>query len=192
MDRAAYESRLKNLRSWAGHLWSTIEDAIPRAVAELGPPGDETTDDVRGAASALRAVATSLDDVMGAYDLLLDSVGRPRRYDEFLQELAGAPGSKGGPELPVNRNQFTRLVAELNFDAGWLLGAIHGAMIGGGSSEDWLDEHLDGLATGIEEVMISYDRLQDLIGIMPARHCAFFDQMVVLEEEQRGHRRERA
>jgi hypothetical protein len=191
MDRTAYESRLKNLQSWAGHLWSTIEEAIPRAVAELGPPGDETADDVRGAALTLRAVAKSLGDVMGAYDLLLDSVGRPRRYDEFLQGLAVEPGPEGGPELPVNRNQFTRLVAELHFDVGWLQGAIHGAMIGGGD-EDRLDEHLDGLATGIEEVMISYDRLQDLIGIMPARHCAFFDQMVVLEEEQRWRPRERA
>jgi hypothetical protein len=190
MDRTAYESRLKNLQSWAGHLWSTIEEAIPRAVAELGPPGDETADDVRGAALTLRAVAKSLGDVMGAYDLLLDSVGRPRRYDEFLQGLAVEPGPEGGPELPVNRNQFTRLVAELHFDVGWLQGAIHGAMIGG--DEDQLDEHLDGLATGIEEVMISYDRLQDLIGIMPARHCAFFDQMVVLEEEQRWRPRERA
>ncbi|MGE5756179.1 MAG: hypothetical protein ACM35G_10770 [Planctomycetaceae bacterium] len=191
MDRTAYESRLKNLHSWAGHLWSTIEDAIPRALAELGPPGDEAADDVRAAALALRAAAVSLGDVMGAYDLLLDSVGRPRRYDEFLQGLAVEAGPEGGPERPVNRNQFARLVAELHFDAGWLQGAIHGAMIGGGA-EDRLDEHLDGLATGIEEVMISYDRLQDLLGIMPARHCAFFDQMVVLEEEQRWRQRERA
>jgi hypothetical protein len=187
MDRAAYQGRLKNLHSWGGHLWSTIEDAIPRAVAELGPPGDETADDARGAALALRAVAKSLGDVMGAYDLLLEGVGRPRRYDEFLQGLAIEAGPEGGPDLPINRNQFTRLVGELQFDAGWLQGAIHGAMVGG---EDRIDEHLDGLATGIEELMISYDRLQDLIGAMPARHCAFFDQMVVLEEER--HRRARA
>jgi hypothetical protein len=182
MDRAAYQSRLKNLHSWGGHLWSTIEEAIPRAVAELGPPGEESADDAREAARALQSVARSLGDLMGAYDLLLDSASRPRRYDEFLQGLAIETGPEAGPELPIKRNQFTRLVAELHFDAGWLQGAIHGAMISG---EHGIDEHLDGLAGGIEEVMISYDRLQDLIGVLPARHCAFFDQMVVLEEEHR-------
>ena len=39
--------------------------------------------------------------------------------------------------------------------------------------------------------MISYDRLQDLIGVLPLRHCAFFDQMVVLEEDRRHRRRDR-
>ena len=58
------------------------------------------------------------------------------------------------------------------------------------SEEGHIDGHLDALASGIEELMISYDRLQDLIGVMPMRHCAFFDQIVVLEEERRRRRRD--
>lgn len=193
MDRSAYDSRWKNLQSWAGHLWATIEEAIPQAMVELGPPGDETTLDAKNAAEALRAISGSLDNVMNAYDLLLDSVDRPRRYDDFLQGLGddlellvetGDETEASNPE--VNRTRFARLAAELHYDAGWLLGAIHGALVCG--DEEHLDGHLDGLATGIEELMISYDRLQDLLGVMPGRHCAFFDQMVVLEEE-RPHRR---
>ncbi len=55
--------------------------------------------------------------------------------------------------------------------------------------EGHIDGHLNALANGIEELMISYDRIQDLIGVMPARHCAFFDEFVVLEEERRRRRR---
>lgn len=191
MDRAAYESRLKNLHSWAGHLWSTVEDSIPRALTELGPPGEETDDEACKAALAIQAIVKSLGDVMNAFDLLLDAAGRPTRYDDFLQGLAVETGPRGGLDLPINRNQFARLVTELHFDVGWLQGAIQGARVSGGGNEDQIDGHLDGLSTGIEEVMVSYDRLQDLIGVMPARHCAFFDRMVVLEEERQASRRVR-
>ncbi|AGA29103.1 hypothetical protein [Singulisphaera acidiphila] len=199
MDRTAYESHLKNLHSWAGHLESTIETAIPQTIVELGPAGEESLLDVKNAAETLRDVARSLDDVMNAYDSLLESAGRPRRYDDFLQRIEVGSDTKevtdvtdedleaGTPE--INRARFARLSGELQFDAGWLLGAIHGALIS--HSEDTIDEHLDSLATGIEELMISYDRLQDLIGILPARHCAFVDHMVVLEEAGRRHPRDR-
>jgi hypothetical protein len=181
---------LKNLHSWSGHLESTIEEAVPRALCELGPPGEETVQDARDAAEALAAVAKGLDEVMGAYDLLLEAVGRPRRYDDFLQRLVGGPdpaSGRAGPssgdaeDYEVNRARFARLAAELHYDAGWLSGAIHGAMVCGGDGN--VDGHLDGLASGIEEMMVSYDHLQDLIGVMPARHSAFLDRhMVVLEE----------
>jgi hypothetical protein len=190
MDRSLYDSRLKNLHSWSGHLESTIEEAVPRACAELGPPGEETAQDARDAAEALTAVAKGLDEVMGAYDLLLEAVGRPRRYDDFLQSLVDVPAPAAGragapsgdaPGYEISRTQFARLVSELHYDAGWLSGAIHGAMVCGGDGN--VDGHLDGLATGIEELMVSYDHLQDLIGVMPARHSAFLDRhMVVLEE----------
>jgi hypothetical protein len=199
VDRTAYESRLRNLHSWAGHLEATIESALPQTVVELGPAGDETMQDARNAAETLRDVARSLADVMNAYDVLLDSVDRPRRYDDFLQSMEIEPGSSGEPddeddeddeETPaINRTRFARLAGELNYDVGWLLGAIHGALIC--RDEEHIDGHLDSLATGIEELMISYDRIQDLIGILPSRHCAFFDRMVVLEEEPRHRRRDR-
>lgn len=194
MDRTTYESRLKNLHSWSGHLWSTLEEALPRAIAELGPPGDETSRDVRNAAEALHAVAEGLADVMGAYDLLLESTGRTARYGDFLQRLqaeSAEPAAVGdeddGPSSEISRTQYARLAAELCVNAGWLIGAVHGAMTCG--EEGHIDGHLDALASGIEELMISYDRLQDLIGVMPMRHCAFFDQIVVLEEERRRRRR---
>ena len=87
MDRTAYESRLRNLHSWAGHLWSTLESVLPQAAAELGPPGDETLQDARNAAEALHAVAEGLADVMGAYDLLLEAAERSPRYGNFFQRL---------------------------------------------------------------------------------------------------------
>lgn len=198
MERSGYESRLRNLHSWAGHLGTTIDDIIPRVLAELGPPGEERSDDLRAGADLLESVAESLGDVMGAFDLLVEEAGRPRRYDDFLQSLEVAPKR---PEraaerreravAPVDRARFVRLAAELNYDAGWLLGAIHGAIVCGGGEAEHLDGHLDGLASGIDEAMISYDRLQDLIGVRPARHNAFFDQMVVIEDERqrRRHRR---
>lgn len=199
MDRTVYESHLKNLQCWARHLGATIESAIPQTIVELGPAGDETPEDLKNAAEALRNVARSLDDVMDAYDALLESAGRPRRYDDFLQSIDADPVSPEAlgkydqdqdlesdtPE--INRVRFARLAGELQFDAGWLLGSIQGTLIG--HAEDNIDEHLDSLATGIEELMISYDRLQDLIGVLPARHCAFVDHMVVLEEP--GRRRHR-
>lgn len=197
MDRTAYEGRWKNLHSWAGHLWSTIEEAIPQASVELGPPGDETIQDVRNAATTLQAVAASLDDLMGAYDLLLESVGRPRRYDDFLQRIedqsedpADRADDDDAVSPEINRARLARLASELYYDAGWLQGAIHGAMIC--HDEERIDAHLDGIATGIEELMISYDRIQDVIGAMPARHCAFFDHMVVLEEKRRPRVRSRS
>lgn len=199
MDRTAYESHLKNLHSWAGHLESTIETAIPQTIVELGPAGEETQLDLKNAAETLRNVARSLDDVMNAYDNLLESAGRPQRYDDFLQRLELGNDTTEVTEVieedlatatpEINRACFARLSGELQFDAGWLLGAIHGASIS--HSEDTIDEHLDSLATGIEELMISYDRLQDLIGILPSRHCAFVDHMVVLEEAGRPRSRER-
>ena len=192
MERTAYESRLKNLHSWASHMGTSIEDVIPRVLAELGPPGEERPEDLRSAAELLGTVAECLGDVMGAFDLLLEAVSRPRRYDDMLQgleiETKAAGEEKPGNELrdlgPIDHARFARLSAELHYDAGWLLGAIHGAMVCHGEFEH-LDAHLDGLASGIDEVMISYDRLQDLIGVMPARHNAFFDRMVVLEEVRR-------
>ncbi|WP_406699625.1 hypothetical protein V5E97_12260 [Singulisphaera sp. Ch08] len=196
MDRTAYESHLKNLHSWARHLEATIETAIPQTIVELGPAGEEMPRDLRNAAETLRDVARNLDDVMNAYDSLLESAGRPRRYDEFLQriELGSDTTEDADEDLEletpeINRVRFTRLSGELQFDAGWLLGAIHGALIS--HSEDNIDEHIDSIATGIEELMISYDRLQDLIGVLPARHCAFVDHMVVLEEAGRRHPRDR-
>ncbi|SIN78003.1 hypothetical protein SAMN05444166_0802 [Singulisphaera sp. GP187] len=200
MDRTLYESHLRNLHSWAGHLEATIETAIPQTIVELGPAGEETPRDLRSAAETLRDVARNLDDVMNAYDTLLESAGRPRRYDDFLQSIeveSESPEANSdladddfGPETPeINRVRFARLSGELQFDAGWLLGAIHGALVS--HSEDTIDEHLDSLATGIEELMISYDRLQDLIGVLPARHCAFVDHMVVLEEAGRRRTRDR-
>ena len=199
MDRTAYESHLRNLHSWAGHLESTIETAIPQTIVELGPAGEETLLDLKNAAETLRDVARSLDDVMNAYDALLEAAGRPSRYDDFLQsievdrdpteatDVSDEDLESDTPE--INRVRFARLSGELQFDAGWLLGTIHGASIS--RSEDNIDEHLDSLATGIEELMISYDRLQDLIGVLPARHCAFVDHMVVLEEAGRRRLRDR-
>jgi hypothetical protein len=194
MDRELYESRLRNLHSWAGHLEPLIELATTQAASELGPPGETAVDDARRAAEALEAIARGIGEVMVAYDLLLDTSARPRRFDDFLQALAVAPTPKSaaiaradvGRTLEISRTRFARLVAELHYDAGWLAGAIHGAMR---SDEERLDAHLEGLAAGIEELMISYDRLQDLLGIAPARHCAYFDRMVVLEEEPRRRRR---
>lgn len=197
MDRTAYESRLRNLHSWAGHLESTIESALPQTLAELGPAGEETSQDARNAAETLRDVARCLDDLMNAYDVLLDSVDRPRRYDDFLQAMeedsdtSTVEGpievSEDGQSPEINRARFSRLAGELHYDVGWLQGAIHGALLC--RDEVHIDDHLDSLATGIEEVMISYDRLQDLIGAFPARHCAFFGQMVVLEDEPMRRRR---
>lgn len=196
MDRTAYETHLKNLHSWAGHLEATIESAIPQTLVELGPAGDETLQDLKNAAETLRDVARSLDDVMNAYDALLEAAGRPRRYDDFLQRMDDSTDATDESDEDVeasvpeiNRVRFARLAGELQYDIGWLLGAIHGASIG--REEDTIDEHLDGLATGIEELMISYDRLQDLIGVLPARHCAFVDHMVVLEDAARPRRRSR-
>jgi hypothetical protein len=191
VERTDYEGRLRNLHSWAGHLESTIESVMPRTLAELGPAGSETLPDTRNAAEILREIARGLDDLMSAYDVLLDAVARPRRYDDFLQGLDGGPTAPGtedddAPAPEINRARFARLAGELHYDVGWLLGAIHGAQVCG---EDHYDEHLDGLARGIDELLISYDRLQDLIGALPARHCAFFDQMVVLEEESPRRRR---
>lgn len=195
MDRTAFESRLRNLHSWVGHLESTVESALPQTLVELGPAGDETPQDVRNAAEALRGVARCLGDVMNAYDVLLESVDRPRRYDDFLQDVGDDPDESPVPsedgdldeDSPeINRARFARLAGELHYDVGWLQGAIRGALVC--CDEDHIDGHLNGLATGIEELMISYDRLQDVIGVLPARHCAFFDQMVVIEEV-RTHRR---
>ena len=134
VDRTAYECRLKNLHSWAGHLEATIETAIPQALVELGPPGNETSQDIRNAAEALRDVSKSLDNLMNAYDLLLDAVDRPRRYDDFLQGLDAdtdpmseadgeVEGDADGDSLEVNRTRLTRLSGELHYDVGWLLGA---------------------------------------------------------------------
>jgi hypothetical protein len=196
VDRTAYESHLKNLHSWAGHLGATIESTIPQTMVELGPAGDETLKDVKNAAETLRDVARSLDDVMNAYDVLLESACRPRRYDDFLQSIDVDTDTTDESEddldsvsPEINRARFARLAGELQYDAGWLVGAIHGALIG--HEEDNIDEHLDSLAAGIEELMISYDRLQDLIGVLPARHCAFVDHMVVLEEAGKRRRRDR-
>jgi len=195
MDRKRYESRLRNLHSWVGHLEPLIELSTTQAAVELGPPGETSVDDARRAAAVLAAVARGIGEVMSAYDLLLDTSARPRRFDDFLQELSVAPaarpaagadlGADADRALEISRTRFARFVAELHYDAGWLAGAVHGAMIG---DEERLDAHLDGLAAGIEELMISYDRLQDLLGIAPARHCAYFDRMVVLEEEPRPRR----
>jgi len=191
MDRKLYESRLRNLHSWAGHLEPLIERSTTQAAVEIGPPGETELDDARRAAEALAGIACGIDEVMRAYDLLLDTCARPRRFDDLLQGLAVAPrsssgvGTDAGRTLEISRTRFARLVAELHYDTGWLAGAIHGAMI---SDEERLDAHLDGLAIGIEELMISYDRLQDLLGVTPARHCAYFDRMVVLEEEPRRRR----
>jgi hypothetical protein len=193
MNRNRYESRLRNLHSWAGHLEPLIELSTTQAAAELGPPGETGIEDAHRATVALEAVARGIGEVMAAYDLVLDTTARPRRFDDFLQGLAVAPTPKpagsapadAGRTLEISRTRFARFVAELHYDAGWLAGAIHGAMIG---DEERLDSHLDGLAAGIEELMISYDRLQDLLGIAPARHCAYFDRMVVLEEEPRRRR----
>jgi hypothetical protein len=193
MDRTQYEMRLRNLHSWTGHLEPLIERATAQAEAELGPPGETAIDDARRAALALEQVGRGINDVMAAHDLLLDAVRRPRRFDDFLQALAAAPDSapaskqrgRAAEMVEISRTRFARLVAELHYDAGWLAGAIHGAAIGG---EEQIDAHLDSLATGIEELMISYDRLQDLLGVAPARHCAYFDRMVVLEEQPRRRR----
>jgi hypothetical protein len=191
MDRKLYESRLRNLHSWAGHLEPLIERSTTQAAVEIGSPGETEVDDARRAAEVLTEVARGIDEVMREYDLLLDTCAHPRRFDDFLQRLAVAPtarsdaGADPGRTLEISRTRFARLVAELHYDAGWLAGAIHGATI---SDEERLDAHLDGLAVGIEELMISYDRLQDLLGVTPARHCAYFDRMVVLEEEPRRRR----
>jgi hypothetical protein len=193
MDRKLYKSRLRNLHSWAGHLEPLIERSTTQAAAELGPPGEAGVDDARVASEALAEVARGIGEVIAAYDLLLDASARPHRFDDFLQGLAVAPapepgagaGADAGRALEISRTRFARFVAELHYDAGWLAGAIHGAMIG---DDERLDAHLDGLAAGIEELMISYDRLQDLLGVAPARHCAYFDRMVVLEEEPRQRR----
>jgi hypothetical protein len=183
MDQADCAGRLKNLHAWALHLRSTIEVALPEALAELGLPGEETSRDVGEAAATLRSIVRGLDDVMRAYDLLLEAAGRPRRFDDLLQGLATPEpddfGARPGPE--INRAHFGRLAAELHYDAGWLLGAIHGATVCDEAGH--LDGHLDGLACGIEEVLISYDRLQDVLGVLPARHDAYFDRLVILEEE---------
>jgi hypothetical protein len=188
VNRALFESRLRNLHSWAGHLDPLIERATTQATVELGPPGETGIDDARRAAEALTEVGRGIGEVMAAYDLLLDCSARPRRFDDFLQGLpqaASSPTPGAGRTLEISRTRFARLVAELHYDAGWLAGAIHGAMIGG---EERLDAHLDGLAAGIEELMISYDRLQDLLGVTPARHCAYFEHMVILETEPRRPR----
>jgi hypothetical protein len=192
MDRKLFESRLRNLHSWAGHLEPLIERSTTQALVEIGPPGETEVDDAQRAAETLAEVARGIDEVMRAYDLLLDTCTRPRRFDDLLQELAVSPVKSGTDAgagrqrtLEISRTRFARLVAELHYDAGWLAGAIHGAMI---SDEERLDAHLDGIAVGIDELMISYDRLQDLLGILPARHCAYFDRMVVLEEEPRRRR----
>lgn len=194
MDRANCESRLRNVHAWAGHLWSTMETALPRALDELGPPGEETPEAVREAATALGEVARALDDLMGAFDLLLEASGRPRRFDDLLQALApeGGPDrdddddDQADPQAEVHRTRFARLAAELQFDAGWLMGALQGAMTCG--DPDHLDAHLGGLAGGIEEALISYDRLQDVLGTLPARHDAYFDRPVILEESRRRRR----
>ena len=188
MNRARFESRLRNLHSWAGHLDPLIERATTQAAAELGPPGEIGIDDARRAAEALTEVGRGIGEVMAAYDLLLDCSARPRRFDDFLQGLpqaASSPTPGAGRTLEISRTRYARLVTELHYDAGWLAGAIHGAMIAG---EERLDAHLDGLAAGIEELMVSYDRLQDLLGVTPARHCAYFEHMVVLEAEPRRRR----
>jgi hypothetical protein len=188
VNRKLFESRLRNLHSWAGHLEPLIEHATTDAEAELGPPGETGLDDARRAAEALSEVGRGIGEVMAAYDLLLDAAARPRRFDDFLQGLPQAdpsPTPGAGGTLEISRPRFARLVAELHYDAGWLAGAIHGAMLSG---EEQLDAHLDGLAAGIEELMISYDRLQDLLGVTPARHCAYFEHMVVLEAEPRRRR----
>jgi hypothetical protein len=213
VDRTAYETCLRNLQSWARHLGATIESTIPQTLVELGPAGDEEPQDARNAADVLKAVSRSIDDVMNAFDSLLEAGDRPRRYDDFLQSLGTARSAADGDDDPdaepdgededededeteddveeesleINRARFARLVGELHYDVGWLLGAVHGALVC--REEDHIDEHLDGLATGIDELMISYDRLQDVIGILPPRHCAFFDRMVVLEDEHRHRRR---
>jgi hypothetical protein len=197
VDRKLYDRLLRNLHAWAGHLEPLIERATTQAAAELGPPGETGIDDARRAAEALAEVGRGIGEVMAAYDLVLDASDRPRRFDDFLQGLATAPGSEPEPEpgvgagadgasaLEISRSRFARLVAELHYDCGWLAGAIHGAMI---SDEERLDAHLDGLAAGIEELMVSYDRLQDVLGVTPARHSAFLGGMVVLEEEPRRRR----
>jgi hypothetical protein len=130
---------------------------------------------------------------MAAYDLLRESAGRSRRYGDFLRSLedeAAPPSTSSdeddGPVPEISRTHYSRLESELHYDAGWLLGAIHGAMVCG--QGEHIDGHLEGLANGIEELMISYDRIQDLIGIMPPRHCVFFDEMAVLQEEPRRRR----
>ena len=199
MDRATCESRLRNLHAWAGHLRSTLEEALPRALDELGPPGEETPESTRRAASALKDVARALDDLMGAFDLLLEASGRPRRFDDLLQALAPVSGADpddlddiaeedvdDGPATEIHRSRFARLAAELHFDAGWLAGGLRGALACGGLEH--LDAHFDGLAGGIEEALISYDRLQGVLGALPARHDAFFDHPVILEEPRRRRR----
>jgi hypothetical protein len=190
VNRALFESRLRNLHSWAGHLEPLIEHATTEAATELGRPGETTIDDARRAARTLTEVGRGIGEVMAAYDLLLDATARPRRFDDFLQRLpqaSSAPATTTGRTLEISRTRFARLVAELHYDAGWLAGAIQGAMIGG---EEQLDAHQRSLAAGIEELMISYDRLQDLLGVTPARHCAYFEHMVVLESEPRRRRRQ--
>lgn len=192
MDRNLYDSRIRNLSSWVGHLGPRIADATTQATDELGPPGEVALADARRASAALAAIARGLHEVMNAHDLLLDSVGRPRRFEDFLQDLALTPTAAANlpAELEINRAEFNRLVAELHFDTGWLSGAIQSALIGFG--EEHLDAQLDGFAAGIEELMISYDRLQHVLGVTPARHCAYFDQMVVLDEGSSRGRRPRA
>jgi hypothetical protein len=188
VNRKLFESRLRNLHSWTGHLEPLIEHATTDAAVELGPPGETGLDDARRAAQALSEVGRGIGEVMAAYDLLLDAAARPRRFDDFLQSLpqpAAPPTPGAGGTLEISLTRFARLVAELHYDAGWLAGAIHGAMLSG---EEQLDAHLDGLAAGIEELMISYDRLQDLLGVTPARHCAYFEHMVVLEAVPRRRR----
>jgi len=208
VDRTAYETRLRNLHSWARHLEATIETALPQSLVELGPAGNEDPQDARNASEVLKDIARNIDDVMNAFDALLESADRPRRYDDFLQSLEAGSGSASDDDetdtegegeaddsdddneaREINRARFARLAGELHYDVGWLLGAMHGALIC--REEHHIDEHLDSLATGIDELMISYDRLQDVIGVLPPRHCAFFDHMVVLEDERRHRRRPR-
>src|SRR5262249_60223457 len=97
MDRKVYESRLRNLHSWAGHLEPLIERSTTQAAAELGPPGETEVEDARRAAEALAEVAQGINEVMAAYDLLLDASARPRRFDDFLQDLAVGPARDRGP-----------------------------------------------------------------------------------------------
>ncbi len=80
VDRTAYESHLKPISTRGLDTSSPPSRPQSRKPSwELGPAGEETQLDLKNAAETLRDVARSLDDVMNAYDNLLESAGRPRQ-----------------------------------------------------------------------------------------------------------------